>query len=107
MFLIRIPDDTVNKLTSIADSQGRSFNEYLAEILEQAVRAHELGCSLKEIVDLYERTAMKKEPAEEVELIEEPSIEDTFERTLAKLRPEITKSEEYKMLSGFVSEITR
>jgi len=44
--------------------------------------------------------------SEEVELIEEPSIEDTFERTLAKLRPEITKSEEYKMLSGFISEIT-
>ena len=106
MFLIRIPDDTVNRLTSIADSQGRSFNEYLAEILGQAARAHELGCYLKETVDLYERTVVKKEPAEEVELIEEPSVENMFERTLAKLGPEITKSEEYKMLSGFFSEIT-
>jgi len=106
MFLIRIPDDTVNRLTSIADSQGRSFNEYLAEILGQAARAHELGCSLKETVDLYERTMTKKEAAEEVESVEEQSIEDMVERTIAKLRPEITKSEEYKMLSGFFSEIT-
>ncbi|MDH5689651.1 MAG: hypothetical protein OEZ48_17515 [Candidatus Bathyarchaeota archaeon] len=104
MFLIRIPDDTVNRLTSIADSQGRSFNEYLAEILEQAVRAHELGCSLKETVDLYERTEVKKEAAEEVELIEEPSIEDMVERTLAKLKPKITESEEHRMLSTFLSQ---
>ncbi len=54
MFLIRIPDDTVNKLANIADSQERSFAEYLTEILEQAARAHELGCSLRETVDLYE-----------------------------------------------------
>ena len=47
-----------------------------------------MGCSLKETVDLYERTVAKKEAAEEVELIEEPSIENTFEWTLAKLRPE-------------------
>ena len=52
-----------------------------------------MGCSLKETVDLYERTVAKEEAAEEVELIEEPSIENTFEWTLAKLSPVISKSE--------------
>jgi len=91
---------------SIADSQGRSFTEYLTEILEQAARANELNCSLKETLDLYERTMIRKEAAEEVELNEEPSIENMFERTLAQLKPKITESEEYKVLSGFISEIT-
>ena len=80
MFLIRIPDDTVNRLTSIADSQGRSFNQYLAEILERAVTAQEFGCSLKETVDLYERTVVKKEAAEGIELIEEPTFLKQFPR---------------------------
>ena len=106
MFLIRVPDDTINRLMSIADSQGKSFTEHLTEILEQAARANELNCSLKETVDLYERTVIKKEAAEEVELIQEPSTENMFERTLAKLRPDIRESEEHKTLSRFISELS-
>ena len=108
MFLIRVPDDTVNRLMSVADSQRRSFSEYLTEILKQDVRAHELGCSLKETVDLYKRTMTGKEAAEEAERVEEPSIDKVFERILAsKLRPKLSDSKERRMLSSFLSEISK
>jgi hypothetical protein len=65
------------------------------------------------IVDFYEFKTMQKEEREmeerkeETEQLEELSIDKVFERMLAsKLRPELRESEEYKMLSRFISEIT-
>ncbi|MDH5686336.1 MAG: hypothetical protein OEZ48_00500 [Candidatus Bathyarchaeota archaeon] len=108
MFLIRIPDDTVSRLTEIADSQGMPFNDYLAEMLEQAVRAHKLDCSLKETVDLYERTMTEREAAEEAGRAEGPPISEAFERMLAsKLGPEPRESEEREMLFRFLSELSK
>ncbi|MDH5688872.1 MAG: hypothetical protein OEZ48_13555 [Candidatus Bathyarchaeota archaeon] len=105
MFLIRVPDDTVNRLKEIANSQQGSCSDYLAEILEQAVRAHELGCSVKDAVDLYERT-VKGKTTQEAEQVEEPSVPELFERMHeSKLRPDMGESEERKMLSKFLSEL--
>jgi len=105
LMLIQLPDDLVNELMEISDSQGKPSSVYLTEILKQAVRAHKLNCSLKETIDLYNRTIIKKEAAEEAKRVEQPSIDEMFERTLAKLKPEITESEEHKMLSRFVRQL--
>ena len=45
-----------------------------------------MNCTLKEMVDLYERTMTKKEIAEEAERMEEPSISEVFKRTASKAR---------------------
>ena len=67
-----------------------------------------MDCSLKETVELYEKTMTKKEATEEVEVVEEPLIDEVFERMLAsKLRPDILESEEYGMLSRFVSQLSK
>ncbi|NIM46204.1 MAG: hypothetical protein GTO54_11380, partial [Nitrososphaeria archaeon] len=72
-----------------------------------AVRAHELGCSLKDAVDLYERTVKERKTPEESELVEAPSVAEVFERMLeSKLRPDIGESEERKMHSEFVSQLS-
>jgi len=109
LILIRLPDDLVNELMETSDGQGKPFSVYLTEILEQAIRAHNLNCSLKETVDLYERTIIKKEAAEEAEAerTEEPSTDEIFERTFAKLTADITESEEHKMLSRFLYQLPR
>ena len=107
MILIRLPDDLVNELMETSDSQGKPFSVYLTDILEQAIRAHNLHCSLKETVDLYERVIIKREAAEEAERVEEPSIDEVFERTLAKLTPDVSEPEEHKMLSRFVRQLPR
>ena len=63
---------------------------------------------MKETVELYEKTITKKEATEEVEVVEEPSIDEVLERMLAsKLRPDIAESEEYRMLSRFVSQLSK
>ena len=54
MFLIRVPDDAISRLLDIAKSQGRSLSDYSAEISDHAIRAHELSCSSKDTIDLYE-----------------------------------------------------
>ena len=64
MKLIRVPDDLVDRLVGASNSQGKSLLDYIAEIFEQALRAHELDCSLKETVDSYERIAMQNEEKE-------------------------------------------
>jgi len=104
--LIRLPDDLFSKLTEVSDSLGKDFSGYLTEILEQAVRAYEFSCSLKDTVDLYERTVKEKKPAEEAELVEAPSVPEVLERMLAsKLRPE-SESEERKILLKFLSQLS-
>lgn len=106
MMLIRAPDEIVKKLIEISGTQQRSFTEYVTEILEQATRASHLNCSLKEIVDFYERQTTK-----ETEQVEESPVGEVFERLLAsKLSPEIKAkfkiSEEREMLSRFLSELS-
>lgn len=105
MMLIRLPDELFNRVAEVSESLGKSIGDYLTEILEQAVR-HELGCSLKDAVDLYERTVKEKKTPGEAELVEAPSVPEVFERMLeSKLRPDIGKSEERRMLSRFLSEL--
>lgn len=106
MVLISVGDDLVKKLMEISSSLGKPISDYINEVFEQAISAHRLNCSLKETVDLYERTIIGKEAAEEAERVEEPSIDKVFERALAKLEAEIGESEEYKMLSRFLSQIS-
>jgi len=105
MMLINVRDDLIKKLMEASNSLGKPISDYLNELFEQALRAHSLNCSLKETIDLYERTIIKKEAATETERVEEPAIDKVFERALTKLKPEISKSEEYKMLSKFLSQI--
>ncbi|MCW4021315.1 MAG: hypothetical protein NWF14_08830 [Candidatus Bathyarchaeota archaeon] len=57
---------------------GKSIGDYLTELVEQAVRAHELNCSLKETVDLYERTVKEKKTPEEAQLVEAPSVPEVW-----------------------------
>lgn len=103
--LIGVRDDLVEKILEISSKVGKSIGEYVIEVFEQAVRADGLNSSLKETVDHYERLIMK-EAAEEAQYVEEPSIPDAFESILAsKLRPEMTESEEYKMLETFLSHL--
>jgi len=106
MMFVGVRDDLVEKILEIASKVGKSISEYVVEVFEQAVRADGLNSSLKETVDHYERLIMK-EAAEEAQYVEEPSIPDVFERILAsKLRPEMTESEEYKMLKKFLSHLS-
>ena len=105
--LIRLPDELFNGVAEISLKLGKSIGDYLTELLEQAVRAHELGCSLKDAVDLYERTVKEKKTPEEAELVEAPSVPEVFERMLeSKLRRDTGESEERKMLSEFLSQLS-
>ena len=107
MMLISVRDDLAGKLMEISSSSGKSISEYVNEVFEQAIRAHQFNCSLKETVDHYERTITEKKAAEEAERVEEPSIPEVFERMLAeKMIAEKVESEERKMLSKFLSQIS-
>jgi len=106
MMLIRLPDELFDRVAEISENLGKSIGDYLTELLEEAVRAHELGCSLRDAVDLYERTVKEKKAPEKAELVEAPSVPEVFERMLeSKLRPDIGESEERKMLLKFLSEL--
>ena len=115
MLLIRAPDDLIKKLIDASNSQGGPFVDYITEILKQAMRAHNLDSSLKEIIDFYERTMTPKQKTEEKELEEEPSVREVFERLLAsKLSPELKaksktngESEERRMLNSFLSQLSK
>lgn len=52
--LIRAPADLVAKLNEAASREGKTLYGYVSEILEQAIRAYEMGRGLKEIIDVYE-----------------------------------------------------
>lgn len=51
--LIRVPSDLVTKLSEAANREGKPFYDYTTEALEQAVRAHKMGASLRDVVDFY------------------------------------------------------
>lgn len=52
--LIRVPSRLVAELTRASNLEEKAFYDFTTESLEQAVRAHNRGISLKEIVDFYE-----------------------------------------------------
>ena len=58
--LIRVPADLLAKLNRASNEAGKAFYEYIAENLEQALRARNLGRPLKEIVDFYELMALQR-----------------------------------------------
>ena len=59
--LVRVYSDLVAKLNEASNREGISFLDYVNNALEQAVRAHKMGHSLKEIVDFYEMMMMQRE----------------------------------------------
>jgi len=81
MKLIRVPDDLVSRLNEASNREGKPFFDYISEAFEQAVRAHEMSRSLKEIVDFYELMMMQKEAG----LVVTPS--DTLNKLIEKLYP--------------------
>ncbi|MFQ6095561.1 MAG: hypothetical protein ACE5NN_05410 [Candidatus Bathyarchaeia archaeon] len=61
MKLIRAPEDLVARLSEASNREGKPFLEYITEAFEQALRAHEMNRSVKEIVDFYELMMMQKD----------------------------------------------
>ncbi|MEM1997203.1 MAG: hypothetical protein QW702_04190 [Candidatus Bathyarchaeia archaeon] len=59
--LVRVYGDLVVKLNEAANREGISFMEYINSVLEQALRAHKMGRSLRDIVDFYELMWMQRE----------------------------------------------
>ena len=89
--------ETVKRLTEVSNALGKSINDFGNLISEQAIRAYQLNCGLKETVGIYDRTIKKEEVAEQTDWVEELSIDRAFERMLmSKLRPNTTQSVEYK-----------
>jgi len=58
--LIRVPSHLVAELTRASNTDGKSFYDFTTESLEQAVKAHNMGKSLREIVDFYELMEMER-----------------------------------------------
>lgn len=51
--LVFAPADAVRRLMEIANRQGKPFYTLVSEILEQALEAHSVGVSLKELLESY------------------------------------------------------
>jgi len=79
--LVPAPEDLFSKLSEAANIAGKPFSSYVAEALEQVVRAHEMNRSLKEIVDFYELMMMQKEAG----LVITPS--ETLNNLIERLYP--------------------
>jgi hypothetical protein len=87
MMLVRAPDKLVKKLIEVSNSQQQPFTEYISEILGQALRAHNLNCSLEGIVTFYERETTK-----ETWQVNESLVSEVFERLLASKLSPMTKA---------------
>jgi hypothetical protein len=61
MKLIRAPSVLVTKINNVANQQGKTLYNYISEIFEQAIRAHDMKKSLKEILNEYEILEVQKE----------------------------------------------
>jgi len=59
--LIPAPEELFSKLSEASNVAGKPFTSYVNEALEQAIRAHGLNRSLKDIVDFYQLMMMQKE----------------------------------------------
>jgi len=81
MKLIRAPDELVSRLGEASNREGKAFFDYITELLEQAVRAHEMNSSLKEIVDFYRLMMMQKDAG----LVITPS--ETLNKLIERLYP--------------------
>jgi hypothetical protein len=58
--LIAVPTELIMELNEQANRVGVGFHQYVAEVLEQAVRASQMKRSLREILDFYEAMEMRK-----------------------------------------------
>ncbi|NPA96774.1 MAG: hypothetical protein GXO32_04145 [Crenarchaeota archaeon] len=52
--VIAAREDLVNNVSILAKRRGATLYSYVNEILEQAIRAEELGVTLREVLDSYE-----------------------------------------------------
>ncbi len=52
--VIAAREDLVNNISILAKRRGATLYSYINEVLEQAVRAEELGVTLREVLDSYE-----------------------------------------------------
>jgi len=52
--VIAAREDLVNNISILAKRRGATLYSYVNEVLEQAIRAEELGVTLKEVLDSYE-----------------------------------------------------
>jgi hypothetical protein len=59
--LIRAPGELIQKLKEAASRQGKTLYSYMTEVLEQAVKAYELGLSLDDVIGDYEILGVYKE----------------------------------------------
>lgn len=58
--LVAVQADLVQKIIRIANIKGRTVYSFVNEILEQAIKAEELGRSLKEVVEIYQLMEIEK-----------------------------------------------
>lgn len=86
--LVSVYSDLIDKLKEISIKEGLPLTEYVNRALEQAIRARELGASIKEVVDFYERMTVQREAG----LVMIPL--EVFNRMIEELRREGKLSED-------------
>lgn len=57
---IAVPSELVSELNELANKEGALFYRYVADVLEDAVRAGRMGKKLREVVDFYEVMEVRK-----------------------------------------------
>jgi predicted DNA-binding protein len=51
--LIAVPGDLLEKVYAVSAKEGKTPFLYISEIFEQALRAHDMGKSLRQVIDAY------------------------------------------------------
>jgi hypothetical protein len=51
--LIAVPGDLLEKIYAVSAKEGKTPFLYISEIFEQALRAHDIGKSLRQVIDAY------------------------------------------------------
>jgi predicted DNA-binding protein len=51
--LIAVPGDLLEKIYAVSAREGKTPFLYISEIFEQALRAHDMGKSLRQVIDAY------------------------------------------------------
>lgn len=51
--LIAVPGDLLEKIYAVSAKEGKTPFLYISEIFEQALRAHDMGRSLRQVIDAY------------------------------------------------------
>lgn len=88
--LIRVPSRLVAELTRASNTEEKSFYDFTTESLEQAVRAHEMGRPLREIVDFYELMEMQRASGAVI------TPKDVLDYLISKLYPKEKKALQQK-----------